>query len=325
MSAAFLAVAVTLLGLAATGIWFGVNRRRKEETTLGIQALANMKWRQCISLVLEALIREGYAAESKESSASEDSEHLLLRDGKKVLLAYKHGTAYQISATDVRDFANQLGLKGAVRGLLITLGSTNATAIAIATRHDVEILDGATLWSKLKPYLPESTQAVVASQALAQSRKGLTNGAFASLGLGIGVFLVANIQLPSGSVVAADSLRTVSAAPAAKPSEAENATRLQLDEARKALAEIASLTDQDRARRRAEAAKQISSITQVETAVWSAQSTLLVTLSQSDGKDQHLIDEACRVLVGYEELRYSRLQLDPPQGSALPVRWRQCN
>jgi hypothetical protein len=325
MSAALLAIAVFLLGLAATGLWFGVKRRRKDEVALGVQALANMKWRQCIGLVLEALNREGYVEVVSEPSSGEGNEFLLTHDGQKVLLSYKHGTAYQINGIDVRDFANRLSLKGASRGLLITLGSTNASAKTFAERLAVDVYDGPALWAKLHPYLSESLQADIASRALALSGKSIRVGAGASFAASLLAYVVGNMVFTSSdSDVSANASNFRHADSAAAPHVDDLASK-QLDAARKALAEIASLTDQDKARRRAEAAKQISSIMQVQTAVWSAQSTLLVTLSQSDGKDQHLIDEACRVLVGYEELRYSRLQLDPPAGSALPVRWRQCD
>lgn len=325
MSALLFAVAVFLLGLAATGLWFGVKRRRTEETSIGIQALANMKWRQCIGLVLEALLREGYAEEAGEHSSGEGNEYLLIRDGQKILMSYKHGTAYQIGGNDVREFASRVSLKGASRGLLITLGIANATAKTFAERLGVDFYDGQALWSKLRPFLGESLQADIASQALALSGKGLRTGAAASFAVSLLAYFLGTVLFTASTVEVSPNAFSLRQATAAASPRADDLTNKQLDAARKALAEIASLSDADKTRRRAEAAKQVSSITQVQIAVWSAQSTLLVTLSQSDGKDQHLIDEACRVLVGYEELRYSRLQLDPPQDSALPVRWRQCN
>ena len=90
------------------------------------------------------------------------------------------------------------------------------------------------------------------------------------------------------------------------------------------MAEVASLTDEQRLARRAEAASKVSAFEQVNTAGWSTQSTLVLALNHTDGKDQLLIDEVCRTLVQYEELRYTRVQLDPPLNSTVPVRWRQC-
>jgi restriction system protein len=50
----------------------------------------------------------------------------------------------------------------------------------------------------------------------------------------------------------------------------------------------------------------------------------VLTLTQTDGKDRPLIEEVCRTLTQYEELRYTRVQLEPPMNSTVPVRWRQC-
>jgi hypothetical protein len=329
MSAVLFAILVFLLGLAATGLWFGVIQRRKQEVSIGIQSLAGMKWRQCVGLVLEALIREGYSEESRDPSSGEGNEFSLVRDGQRILASYKHGTAYQISEIDVRDFANRLSLKGAARGLLITLGNADPATKTSAVRLGVDIYDGNALWAKLQPFVPEAVQAGVTRQALAQSRKSLVVGASASLVAGLAAYFLGAMLFSSGdgkpTVGGTTAFRRAPATQATAPTHVDDMATKQLAEARKALAEIASLSDEDKTHRRAEAAKQIASIVQVQTAVWSAQSTLLLTLSQSDGKDERLIEEACRVLVGYEELRYSRLQLDPPPDSNLPVRWRQCN
>ena len=63
---------------------------------------------------------------------------------------------------------------------------------------------------------------------------------------------------------------------------------------------------------------------QVGSAAWSTQSTLLVSVKETDGKDEALIEESCRILTQYEELRFSRIQIEPPASSQVPVRWRQC-
>src|SRR5690606_31432614 len=63
---------------------------------------------------------------------------------------------------------------------------------------------------------------------------------------------------------------------------------------------------------------------EVKAAMWSTQSTLVVSMARPDSMDRGLVNDACAILVEYEELRYSRLQLEPPPGSEVPVRWRQC-
>jgi hypothetical protein len=69
-----LAVLIAVVGVAASVGWF-ILRRRKAETELGVQALANLKWRDCIAVVLEALHRDGYqrsaVAEAPAGGATE--------------------------------------------------------------------------------------------------------------------------------------------------------------------------------------------------------------------------------------------------------------
>ena len=72
------------------------------------------------------------------------------------------------------------------------------------------------------------------------------------------------------------------------------------------------------------ASSAVGSLEQVDNAGWSTQSTLVIRMLRADGIDSGLVNEACAILVQYEELRYSRLQLEPPADSTAPVRWRQC-
>ena len=98
----------------------------------------------------------------------------------------------------------------------------------------------------------------------------------------------------------------------------------QLNATAEAMAEVARLTPEQLAQRRAAAAKQVAQISQVDTAAWSAQSTLLLNLNSTDGKDKVLIEEACRILIQHEEMRFTRIQLNPPVDSRFAVRWRLC-
>jgi hypothetical protein len=124
-----------------------------------------------------------------------------------------------------------------------------------------------------------------------------------------------------------DSVATPSPAPAPTPEQQfeDEATRAA-DAALRELEEVAKLTDAERNQRRLDAAARIGEIRQVETAVWSTQSTLTIRMSATDGVDDALVAEACAVLADYEEIRYSRLQLEAPADAAVatPVRWRVC-
>src|SRR5207342_414186 len=125
MSGMVLAVLIAVVGVAASVGWFAM-RRRKAETALGVQALANLKWRDCIAVVLEALHRDGYQRSAvSEAPAGGATEVMMTRNGQDVLLEYKHGTAYHLSDANVREFVNNVSLNGAREGILVTLGSSD--------------------------------------------------------------------------------------------------------------------------------------------------------------------------------------------------------
>jgi hypothetical protein len=104
----------------------------------------------------------------------------------------------------------------------------------------------------------------------------------------------------------------------AEPANPAATTRV----AREPVAVPATATDPaSLARRRKETADAISTLPGVDRAVWSTQSTLLVYLAAADADP---LPALCPLLLRYEELAPSRLQLQPPAGSDTPVRFRQC-
>ena len=326
MSVWMVAVFVAAVGLAITAFWFGVSRRRKAETELGIQSLATLKWRDCIAIVLEALQREGYEVQADASNGGTD---FLLRQGtEKIVLDYKHGTAYRLGEASVREFVAAVRLRGALRGILITLGSIEPRAATVAAEGNVQLIDGIHLWPKLRPFLNDKLLEQVRSQAAAATRKGMWKGVVASALAGVVVFVAGQVVTPAGPALAAppvavaSALRPAGSQPAPQP--AQDAMFQQLNATAEAMEAVARLTPEQLAKRRADAAKQVSQISQVATAAWSAQRTLLITLNHTDGKDKVLVAEACRILVQNEEMRFTRIQLNPPADSTQAVRWRLC-
>lgn len=326
MSAPILAVAVAVIGIVLSALWFGVSRRRKAESDVGIQTLANLKWRDCIAVVLEALQREGYErGEIGETNGSGGTEFLLRREGEDVLLGYKHGTAYHLTDINVREFINATSLHGARSGILLTLGSTTPAARQVASSHNVQLIDGAALWPMVRQYLQPKLMEEVGRQASAQTTKGLWSGIAASVAVGAIIFFLNQPKVaPKGpEPVAASDVQPVRAEPAAPRSDA--AMLEQINATAKAMAEVAKLSDEQLARRHADAAHQVSLLPQVDRAAWAAQRTLLVTLNRTDGKDKVLIDEICRILLQNEEMRFTRVQLESPESTRQAVRWRLCN
>lgn len=332
------ALGATLAALAASTWWFGVHRRRRAETRAGVQALAGMKWRECAGLVLQAMEEKGYKElPSSRQPGDGGAEFLLVKGDERCLLGYKHGTAYRLGEANVRDFANGVQLQGATTGMLVTLGSAEGFARDLARRYGVDLTDGDSLWPQVEPFAPPQMVVAIREQAAEEIRKGQRLGIAGSLLLGLLVFGVSTLMQPAAPLPPAPPLAPAAspampagdgatapadAAPAA-PRFADEASR-QADEALRELREVAALTDQERIERRLAAASAVGSLEQVDNAGWSTQSTLVIRMHRADGIDTGLVNEACAILVQYEELRYSRLQLEPPSDSTAPVRWRQC-
>ena len=328
MSGMVLAVLAAVVGVAASGVWF-VLRRRKAETELGVQALANLKWRDCIAVVLEALHRDGYQRSAvAEAPSGGATEVMLTREGQDVLLQYKHGTAYHLTDANVREFVNDIALNGAREGILVTLGSAEPSASRVAATHNVQLISGQALWPKVRNYVLPSLLESVRTQAAGNTRNGLWVGTIASLAVaGLLYVLVGNRGAASGDVEVADAeVAPLHTQERARAPGSDSAMLAQINATAKAMEEVAKLTPEQLAKRRVEAARQIAELPRVAQAVWSAPKTLLVNLQVAgdDVKDSQLLGEACRLLVQHEELRFSRVQLESPSDSGRRVRWQRC-
>ncbi|MBW8311202.1 MAG: restriction endonuclease [Rhizobium sp.] len=340
------AVVATVAALLASSWWFGVHRRRMAETRAGVQALAGMKWRECAGLVLQAMAEKGYAElPSSRQPGDGGAEFLLVKNDERCLLGYKHGTAYRLGEANVRDFANAVQLQGAGSGILVTLGSAEGFARDLARRYGVDLMDGRSLWPQVEPFAPPAMVASIRDQAAREIRKGQRIGMAGSVLLGLLVFAGSYLASRPAAVEPAPSAMAEPAAaptpaaadeagtdavPAAPTAPAGTAPRFadeasqQADAALRELEEVAKLTEQERMQRRLAAASEVSELAQAENAIWSTQSTLVIRMADADGIDTGLVNDACAILVKYEELRYTRLQLEPPGDSTAPVRWRQC-
>ena len=347
------AVVAALGAFLVSHWWFGVHRRRKAETAAGISALAGMKWRECAGLVLQALGEKGYVeAPSSRQPGDGGTEFLLVKGDERCLLGYKHGTAYRLGEANVRDFANAVQLQGATSGVLVTLGSAEGFARDLARRYGVDLIDGRSLWPQVEPFAPAALIEDIRAHAARQISHGQRIGAIASLALGLVVFGLGSamqpaetpapvLSAPATPPTASGTTATPAPAPATgapaaaqvppAPEPAAPAAPQFQDEASRAanaaleeLKEVAKLTDEERTQRRLVAASRVADLETANNAIWSTQSTLVISMVSGDGIDKGIVNDACAILTEYEELRYSRLQLEPPAGENVPVRWRQC-
>lgn len=308
--------------------WFGIVKRRQAEIQTGVSTLAAMKWRECVGLVIQSLEKEGYREEISSRQPGDGGTEFLLKKGSALtLLSYKHGTAYHLGEANIRDFANGVQLIGASKGILVTLGTVENMAKDVAGRYDIQVIDGNALWPRIEGFLSSNTLDTVRQQASAQTKSKVQLGAAISVGLTIlSFFVFGGIGSMSGSDTAetTDSALVAQAIPAAGASKPVDPTVAQLNATAKAMDEIDKLTDQQLAKRKAETALSIAALPTVNSAIWYSASTLQINLNTEKNDDKGIIDEICRILTQREELRYTRLQLEPPAGSTVPVRFRQC-
>ena len=304
-------IVALLLGAAAT-FYLRKVRLPREETLAGIAALAGMRWRDYIHLVLAALNRRGYERVFDADASSDEGDYLLDRGGQSWLLSSKHGTAYVLGSTAIAEFANAIRMRGAVGGLLVTSGQFAPEAKSLAAAQRIELLDGPALWPELKPLLPDTQRETAFAPAQARAKRHV---AMAWLGsFVVGVLLLTLVRQQEPNVEAADESTPPAARLAANP-----ATPAQPG----SMGNIAQApTDPSQlAQRRDTVVQAISTLPNVDRAVWSTQSTLLVYLLDEQGEPK---SEICPLLEHYVELAASRIQLEPPPGSTRTVRFVQC-
>lgn len=301
-------LAALSLGAAAT---FYLHRIRlpREETKAGIAALAGMRWRDYMHLVLAALNRRGYERIFQADGNSDESDYVLERDGQSWLLSSKHGSAYVLGSTAIAEFANAIRMRGAAGGLLVTSGQFAPEAKPLAAAQRIDLLDGPSLWPDLQPLLPEEQRAAVSAPAQARAKQHLALAWGASLVVGVLLFAVLRQDTPpTPAAAAAPTAASAATSPAAaaavpiKPSSPPgDPAQLQ--------------------KRRDDVVGAISTLPMVDRAVWSTQSTLLVYLLTDQSDPMQAI---CPLLERYEELAASRIQLQPPPGSQQAIRFLQC-
>lgn len=304
-----LLIAVLAGGAITAYLW--LYRRRRSETRAGIEALANMRWREFSRLVVEALQPRGFEPESVEQTlerGSQSEEMRLQRDGRPWLLACKQGHAdYLVSAAVVAEFANAVRFAGASGGVLATPGRIADTEVR---GIELERYDGPALWALVRPLLPQSLRDDLTASTRKRVMRETLLGWIAAIVLGA----LAGLLLPDPprNAEAAPTPLVANPAPAAPP----------VAHAETPLTAPAPADPNREQYERAEVMRMISSLPNVERALWSTSSTLVVYRLREDENSD--VKEICSILERYTFLRSSRLQLQPPPGSSQRVRFLQC-
>ena len=312
-------VVFLMIGSAVT--WY-LRRVRlpREESAAGVAALAAMRWRDFIQLVLDALIQRGYERVFETNAGGEDGDYVLEREGQRYLLSSKHGAAYVLGSTAIAEFASAIRMRGAAGGLLVTPGRFAPEAHPLARAQRIELLDGPTLWPELRPLLTDDQRSMISASSLMSTRRATWLG-------WLGALVVAGLLYAVGgwNVSPGNDVVTTAATPAAPTPKAATPVSPARPDRNVAVVPASSSdvpTDPvELEHRRAAAASAISGLPGVDRALWQTQSTLLVYLIDAQFDP---LSEICPELEHYDELAATRLQLQPPSGSTRPVRFVQC-
>lgn len=323
--------AITLLVGAITTAYLWLIRRRDDETAAGLLALAGMRWRDFSRLILEAMELRGLerVPSAHEDSQEHGSSFLLAGQGKQLLLACKHGSAYRIGSAAVDEFASEIRLRGAQGGILVTEGVLDKGGVEKAGRYNIEVIDGPLLWPMVKPMVEGNLQRRIVGNAASRARRHIGIAWLGAFTLGLASALAfpggwapgsspAPVASPAPPLPAAERGKPAAAPPviattAPKPANAAAAPAAGVTEA---------AAEADTEKHRAEISRKLSKTPGIARGVWISRSTLAVDRVVSEEDAWPLV---CKQLKAYPDLELTRVQMNPPQGSTDRVRWRQCS
>ena len=307
-------IVAVLIGVGGT-LYFRLAVMRRDETAAGLSALAAMSWRTFINLVLDALARRGYTRVFNRETPSGDNDYTLECDGKRWLLSCKHGSAFVLGSAHVVELANNIRLANAAGGILATQGRIADEAKPVAALQRIELLDGPTLWPELRELIDPQQRAGILAGAKRKAGQRTLLSWLLALVAGIATFLF----LPGSSVPVSMGSSMPSATQPKNPEQRKTDAPTTTDTrpiAAPAPDDVAAFEQQ-----RSDVADAVSTLRMVDRAVWTTQSTLQVYLLDAS---TDAIPQICPLLLRYDALAPSRIQLTPPPGSSLPTRFRQC-
>lgn len=307
-------LAVLAGGVTALLAWLATLPLRPErsEARAGLRALCGMRWQE-YSHVVEDLLRErGYAGNDEERLPGQGGFDLVMMRGRsQYLVVCKNGSAHRVTAAQIRELSSLVEMQGAEGAVLATTGAIEPEARALALNRRVEVLQGDELWRLAKPFTPHELRTEAEDEARRRTGHRIFFTALAALLVAVLVAVFAPTPDPSAEIVPA-------------PARARPATARVAPEA----AAEAEPSEEELERRRAQAVLEMRGLPAVQNAVWSTQSTINVTLRDTITTiPDSLLDQLCMPVLQFEELRYTRLQVESPvaQPSGAPtVRWRQC-
>lgn len=301
-----------LLVFAAVGAAIHLYLRRAHRARLvragGIRALASMRWREFSQFVITALQAQGFDAHplADTSSTRDPTDLLLSRDNRSWLLSCRQSVDYVVTAAHLQEMSDAVRKRSAAGGIIATLGRIDRSAQN--PQRGLDVLDGPSLWRLIYPLLPQGLQDHVSEQADRLVKRQVALGWAGAAVLAVATAFAMPALLPrgdDGEGAAATPSRAASGAPAvpADPPATAVAPTLSEDQARQQVLDA------------------IGSLPRVESVIWASKSTLLVTISPGE---EDLRPRICATLETFENLRASRVQLQPTSGSPDAVRFFHC-
>ncbi len=305
------AVLIALVLGGAGSAWVWLVQHRRVVRSFGLSALAAMRWRESSRFIIDALEGQGFTASrlSPDVDQAQKADLLLNRGDQTWLLSFKQGVEYRVDAKMVRQMSAAVRDSNASGGIIATLGRIRGEA----RKHpeNIELIDGGTLWPLVSPLLPPSLHSDVTARA---RRRTIRASGVAWLGALL-VGLAASLLIPTTVFEPArDTAGTTKAPTAASSTPASKPA----DVGEKMLAPIAATEEEQRR----DIAIAVAALPGIDRALWATRSTL-VALVHAGASDEQ-IDGICKVLAPYDDLRYSRVQLQPPPDSGQPVRFLRC-
>ncbi len=316
-----ISIATLVLTFLISSRVLGAFRTDRVEAKTGIMLLCAMRWNEFSRLISEVLKDRGMQPAGADRVPGQDGFDLLFTRGNARYLVLCRNSANQVVTSNaVGQIHSLVQVQDADGAIIVSCADAEADAAKLARERRIEILSGRDLWNHVKPWVAHDQRVDAEAVANAAKRQRLLISALVALLAAIAAFTLSSLLVPKPEPAPPQVQHT--AAPAPKPVAAQPApgTPALPDD---------SLTEQQLASRRASAILEVRDLTAVTSATWSTRSTLQVGLREapSDAALATLVEDICRSLLQYEELRYTRLQIDVPAATAdqpPQVRWRQC-
>lgn len=333
-------LALALIALLAVGllavIGSGALKRQEFEARFGLDALCAMKWQDFAHLITAFLGERGLLPSPRERKFGDGGFDLLLERGtSSYLVICKNASHQDVSRQTIVDLQKSIQHNEAEGAVVTACGPADAMTMDLARSRGIEVIAGAALWRQVRHLLPYDVRDDAEAAATRESRRRLLLSGGAALLAAVLTFALVGWltatpvapppAAPDAPVAAPASTAPVQAAAPQPPADTAPAT----PPASAPLMPDPTLTEAQLETRRATAAMEVRGIPGIDDAVWSTKSTLMVALpAGTETISDTLIADICRILLQYEEQRFTRLQLNvaaaSPDAPAAAVRWRQC-